>query len=187
MIALCVGNETQVDWSSHRIPADLLVRYVREVRAQTPAPVTVADDYNFWNKPQSRAMAAEIDFIVTHAHPMWNGKQRSESLDWTRATLAAVQAIHPGKTVVLGETGWATQKHNTGEQATLIKGMPGEDEQKMFYEVFTHWAAQDKVPTFFFEAFDENWKGGESADEVEKHWGLFRADRTPKKAMADGG
>ena len=34
-----------------------------------------------------------------------------------------------------------------------------------------------------FEAFDENWKGGDHPAEVEKHWGLFRADRTPKAAM----
>ena len=36
----------------------------------------------------------------------------------------------------------------------------------------------------YFEVFDENWKGGEDPAEVEKHWGLFRADRSPKAAMA---
>ena len=35
-------------------------------------------------------------------------------------------------------------------------------------------------PPRTFEAFDENWKGGPSPEETEKHWGLFRADRTPK-------
>jgi exo-beta-1,3-glucanase (GH17 family) len=51
----------------------------------------------------------------------------------------------------------------------------------------TRWARESGTTTFFFEAFDENWKGGDHPDEVEKHWGLFRADRTPKPALAGGG
>jgi exo-beta-1,3-glucanase (GH17 family) len=39
------------------------------------------------------------------------------------------------------------------------------------------------VTTFVFEAFDENWKGGADPADVEKHWGLFHADRTPKAAL----
>jgi len=34
---------------------------------------------------------------------------------------------------------------------------------------------------FFFEAFDEPWKGGENSNEPEKNWGLFKIDRKPKK------
>jgi exo-beta-1,3-glucanase (GH17 family) len=182
--AISVGNETQVFWSSHRIPPEFLIGFVREVRARTEVPVSVADDFNFWNKPESDVVAQEIDFVVTHAHPLWNGLKIEKALDWTRQTLKDVQAAHPNHTVVLGETGWATQKHSEGEQATLIKGQPGEAQQETFYEAITAWAKEQQIVTFFFEAFDENWKGGEHPDEVEKHWGLFRADRTPKKALA---
>ena len=41
---------------------------------------------------------------------------------------------------------------------------------------------RERIVSTWFEAFDENWKGGPHPDEVEKHWGLFRADRTPKQA-----
>jgi len=186
VIAVSVGNETQVSWSSHRVPPGLLIGYVREMRARTPAPVTVADDFNFWNKPESRDVARELDFIVTHMHPLWNGLPLAGALDWTRRTFAEVQAAHPGDALVLGETGWATQKHDVGEQAKLIKGQPGETQQKIFYDAVAAWAAKERIPVFFFEAFDENWKGGEHPDEVEKHWGLFRADRSPKPALAGG-
>ena len=74
--------------------------------------------------------------------------------------------------------------HDEGEQARLIKGAAGEAEQAQFYEALRHWAADRRQATFWFEAFDENWKGGPHPDEVEKHWGLFRADRTPKAAVA---
>jgi len=184
VIAVCVGNETQVFWSAHRVPPELLIDYVREARARTSVPVSTADDFNFWNKPASDAVAREIDFIVTHAHPLWNGIQLEDALEWTRNTVAQIQAAHPGEAVVLGETGWATRRHTEGEQATLMKGALGEAEQASFYAAARQWVDEARMPMFFFEVFDENWKGGDHPDEVEKHWGLFRADRTPKLALA---
>jgi exo-beta-1,3-glucanase (GH17 family) len=184
VLAVSVGNETQISWSAHRSPMDKLVEYVREVRSHVSVPVTVADDFNFWNKPESRVVADEIDFLTVHAHPMWNGLQREEALAWLRSTLDEVQTLHPEHTLVLGETGWATSVHDEGEQSELIKGRPGESEQKKFYEDVRTWAAAERQPVFFFEAFDENWKGGSHPGEVEKHWGVFRADRTAKAAVA---
>jgi exo-beta-1,3-glucanase (GH17 family) len=179
-----VGNETQVFWSDHRVPPDSLIADIRWVRSHTRVPVTTADDFNFWNKPESRAVADEVDFIVMHAHPMWNGKQLGEALEWTAKTCEAIRAAHPLRTVVLGETGWATSVRPEGEQGRLIHGRPGEDEQKTFFNAVRAWAGKTRTTTFFFEAFDENWKGGSHPDEVEKHWGLFRADRTPKRAVS---
>jgi exo-beta-1,3-glucanase (GH17 family) len=178
-----VGNETQIHWSAHRSPLQSLIDNVRRVRAGVSVPVTVADDFNFWNKPESRALADEIDFITMHAHPMWNGLQLEDALGWLQEQTAAVQAMHPDRTVVLGETGWATSVHDQGEQAELIKGQPGEIEQKLFYEEVRAWAESKRLVVFFFEAFDENWKDGPHRDEVEKHWGLFRANRSAKEAM----
>jgi exo-beta-1,3-glucanase (GH17 family) len=185
VMAVCVGNETQIFWSAHRVPAKALIRTVREVRARVDVPVTVADDFNFWNKPDSRDVARELDFIVTHMHPLWNGIRIDDALSWTKETFSEVRSMHPGRTVFLGETGWATNKHNEGEQATLIKGNPGEEEQKVFFDAFSNWVTEEEIPSFFFEAFDEKWKGGEHPDEVEKHWGLYRSDRTPKLAVSN--
>lgn len=183
VLAISAGNETQVFWSDHRLPAEQLIRDIRALRAGTRQPVTTADDYNFWNRPESHAVAAEIDFITMHAHPLWNGKSLEEALDWTVATYASIRAAHPGITVVFGETGWATRRHDQGEQARLMKGAADEPAQRVFYDAISAWARATRTTTFFFEAFDENWKGGSHPDEVEKHWGLFRADRTPKAAL----
>jgi len=183
--AVSVGNETQIFWSAHRSPLDILIGHVREVRAGVDVPVTVADDFNYWNKPESGKLAAEIDFITMHAHPMWNGVQLEEALDWLRNQLEDVRAAHPDRKVVIGETGWATSVLDEGEQGDLIKGKPGEAQQKFFYEAVRAWAKAEREIVFFFEAFDENWKGGDHPDEVEKHWGLFGADRKPKAAMAE--
>jgi exo-beta-1,3-glucanase (GH17 family) len=183
VVAVSVGNETQVFWSAHRSPIDILIDYVREVRANVSVPVTVADDFNFWNKPESLHLVAEIDFITMHAHPMWNGLQVEDALQWLREQTAVVQAMHPDHPVIVGETGWATSVHDEGEQARLIKGTPGESEQMRFYNEVRAWSDEERLIVFFFEAFDENWKGGDHPAEVEKHWGLFRADRSKKLAV----
>jgi exo-beta-1,3-glucanase (GH17 family) len=183
VIAVCAGNETQVSWSAHRFPAAQLIRDIRALRAGVRQPVTTADDFNFWNRPESRAVASEIDFITMHAHPLWNGRMLDEAPAWTAATVESIRAFHPGRWVVLGETGWATRVHTEGEQARLIRGEAGEAGQRTFHRAVTAWAESTRTTLFFFEAFDENWKGGPHPNEVEKHWGLFRADRTPKAAM----
>ncbi len=186
VIAVNVGSETQVSWSSHAVPFALLVGYVREVRARTSVPVTVADDFKFWNTSASRTIARELDFILTHHHPLWNGRPLEDALAWTRRTFAQVRAAHPGRLVVIGETGWATRKLDEGEQGRLIMGRTDEEQQAMFCDAVRAWSRGDSVTTFLFEAFDENWKGGPDPGDVEKHWGLFRADRTPKPALHPG-
>ncbi len=183
VLAVSVGNETQVSWSFHAVQPAVLANHVRSVRAGTKVPVTIADDFRFWIEPASKSLAAEIDFIVLHAYAMWNGKLLKDALAFTKDKYAVVSARHPAHRIVIGEAGWATQKLTYGEQKTRMPGRAGEDEQKEFYDAFTAWTRAHKITTFYFEAFDEPWKGGDDPNEVEKHWGLFRVDRTPKKAI----
>jgi exo-beta-1,3-glucanase (GH17 family) len=182
VLGLCIGNETQVAWSGHKVPVDVLVGWIREARQGTSLPVSTADDFGYWVEPRSDQVAREVDFIVTHVYAMWNGQPLERALPFTKEKYAEVVRRHPGIPVVLGEAGWATAKHTEGEQATLIKGTAGEAQQRIFHEQFTDWVVRDRVVSTWFEAFDESWKGGPHPDEVEKHWGLFGADRTPKQA-----
>lgn len=184
VLAIVVGNETQVSWSDHRVPPDVLVGWIRAARRGAAVPVTTADDFSWWVLPESAAVARELDLVVAHVHPMWNGETLETALAFTRDRHADVVARHPGLPVVLGETGWATARSAGGEQARLIRGEPGEAPQRRFYEEIAAWATAARVPTTWFEAFDEAWKGGDDPADVEKHWGLFRADRTPKAAVA---
>jgi exo-beta-1,3-glucanase (GH17 family) len=192
VIAINVGNETQVYWSWHRMASEDLIRYIRATRAYVSQPVTTADDYNFWNKPESRDMAAEVDFIVSHIYPLWNSKTLSEAIPWLDATYMEVQRTHPAKLIVLGEIGWATaynaSKKGDGEQGTLIKGDVSYAAQETFYRDLEAWTRAKQITTFWFEAFDEPWKGGgkDTGDnEIEKNWGLFHADRTPKPSFVN--
>ena len=185
VFAINIGNETQVSWSGHRLDQEALLAYLRKARAETAVPVTTCDDFSFWRTPESKPVAEACDFIGLHAYAMWNGQTLTDALAWTRERINAVREAHPGKPIIHSETGWATTVHTEGEQARLIKGAAGEREQELFYRAFRAWATEAKLPHFFFQAFDEPWKGGGHPDEVEKHWGLYNADRTPKLATTE--
>lgn len=183
VIALGVGNETQVNWSAYRTTSEVLLGYIREVRIAVKQPVSTCDDYNFWNKPESVKIAEECDFIALHAYAMWNKQLLADALPWTRAQISAVKGLHPNRSVILTELGWATQKGTEGYQAVGIVGEPGEHQQELFFRALEHWATAVSQPYFYFEAFDEKWKGGSAPNEVEKHWGVFNSDRSPKLVM----
>ena len=192
VIAVNVGNEAQVFWSWHRMNMQNQIRYVRALRNSTEVPVTIADDYNFWNKPEAGEMAAELDLIVTHIYPLWNGKTLDIAIPWMDSTFQDIQQRYPEKQIALGETGWATtynaSKKGDGEQGSLIKGEVSLRAQEQYLALHNEWVNKNKVTTFLFEAFDEPWKGGgESSgpDEVEKHWGVFYENRMPKPSLAN--
>jgi len=188
--AISVGNETQVFWTGHNMNFDNLVRYTRAVRNNVAIPVTTADDYLYWNKPESRQLAAEIDFVFTHIHPLWNGKTLDDAINWLDKIYHDLEEIHQDRMIVIGETGWATDynrdKTGPGEQGTLIKGEVGLKAQSEFLIQLNEWVESNRVTTFLFEAFDEPWKGGgenSPANEVEKHWGVYNEDRTSKESF----
>ncbi|MFO7659415.1 MAG: hypothetical protein R6V77_00710, partial [Candidatus Cloacimonadaceae bacterium] len=141
--AVNVGNETQVFWSGHKVAQNTLVKYIRAVRNHTSVPVTTADDYNFWNKPESKKVADELDFIVTHIYPLWNGLTLDNAIKWLDKNYNEVEQIHPHKLLVLGEIGWATdynpEKRGDGEQGTLIKGEVSVQAQEVFLLELDIW------------------------------------------------
>lgn len=190
VIAINVGNETQVYWSWHKMDVHYLINYIRTIRRYTDQPVTTADDYNFWNKPEAAAVADEVDFIVTHIYPLWNGQTLRTAIDWMDSTFKDIVDQYPDMQIVLGETGWATEynadKKGPGEEGTLIKGEIGLAAQEKYLLLHNDWVNNNRVTTFLFEAFDEPWKGGGESSEpnvIEKHWGVFYADRTPKASF----
>ncbi len=190
VMAVNVGNETQVFWSWHKMNQKSLIRYIRALRNYTTVPVTTADDYNFWNKPESKYVSDEIDFVVTHIYPLWNGKTLKTAITWMDSTYNDIKKIHPKKLLILGETGWATMynpdKKGPGEQGTLIKGEVSMKAQERYLRMHNEWVNKNKITTFLFEAFDESWKGGgenSGPNEVEKHWGVFYENRRPKESF----
>ena len=176
VVAVAVGNEALVSWNDHLVTEDAVIRYVREVKRSVRQPVTVADNYDWWAK-HGQALARELDFVSIHTYPVWENKDIEEAMPFTIANLEAVRKALPASRIVITEAGWATVASEFGARAD-------EARQKRYYQDLFHWAKANNVSTFFFEAFDEDWKGNPNDPlGAEKHWGLFTVDRLPKLVM----
>ncbi len=174
VIAVNAGNEILVTWSDHKLTEDKAIEYVEQVRKAVSCPVTVADDFLYWRQPEAK-LADHVDFIIMHAYPMWGHEDIDTAMPSTIKDYESVRKAHPGKTIVIGEAGWAS--YTVGDQHVPRAG--DEVKQKRYYEELNAWAKANNVTVFYFEAFDEPWKG----TGTEGHWGLFSVDRKAKLAM----
>ena len=176
VVAVNVGNEALVEWNDHMVPLDKVIAYVRRVRAEIDQPVTVADNYAWWARHGGR-LAAEVDFVGVHTYPQWEEKTIDEALSYTIENIAAVRVALPDKPIAILEAGWATVASEFGERAN-------EADQARHFGELRDWAEANNTTVFWFGAFDEPWKG-ETSDPhgAEKHWGLFKVDRSPKLVM----
>lgn len=178
IFSLSVGNEACVEWTDHYVSEKNVIEYARQVQANSAQPVTFCENYVPWLFKLEK-LAAELDFISIHTYPVWEYKHIDEAIDYTKENYYSVAEKYPGKAVVITEAGWATNSNGRG----ILPEHVNEEYQKIYYEKLMEWAEKEKILVFFFEAFDESWKGSPEPLEPEKHWGLFKIDRTPKLAL----
>jgi len=174
VVAVSVGNEILVQWSDHRLTEEKAIEYVEQVKKAVSCPVTVDDDVLYWQQPEAK-LANLVDFISMHTYPMWAHEDIDTAMPTTIERYETVRKAHPGKTIVIGEAGWAT--YTVGEKHAPRAG--DETKQRRYYSELTAWAKANGVTVFWFEAFDESWKGSGT----EGHWGLFSEGRKAKLAM----
>jgi exo-beta-1,3-glucanase (GH17 family) len=202
VLAVSVGNERMVSWQTDKVPVTDMLRYIGAVRGRVSQPVTTDDSWLFWSTAPNSILEA-VDFIAMHSYPLldsvydpaaWNWKQTAmpaaqraaammdAALARSKADHAAVRAHldargHGNKPVVIGETGWkAAVSGGESERAHPVN-------QKMMFDRLTTWSQQVKDGTagpkaiFWFEAFDEPWKGGDDK------WGLFNVSRQARYVL----
>ncbi|WP_421918628.1 glycosyl hydrolase family 17 protein [Marinifilum sp.] len=176
VIAVNVGNEALVEWNDHKVDTDSMISYVKRVQKKIQQPVSVADNYEWWVK-SGQELAKVVDFVSIHVYPVWEGKDIDEGMSYTIQNVQDVRNALPDSKLVISEAGWASIALEFGERAS-------EEKQARYYRELHKWSKEMNITTFFFEAFDEDWKG--DADNplgAEKHWGIFTLDRKPKKIM----
>lgn len=174
--AVNVGNEALVDWNDHKVATEDIIAYVKMVQSAIKQAVTVAENYEWW-AAQGADLAAVVDFVSIHIYPVWEGKDINEGLSYSIENIQKVKTALPDATIVITEAGWPSIASEFGERANEAK-------QKQYYEELLAFANKHHITTFFFEAFDEDWKGNPNNPMgAEKHWGLFNIDRTPKKVF----
>jgi exo-beta-1,3-glucanase (GH17 family) len=178
IFSVSVGNEACVEWTDHYVPERKVIEFAKQVKGKVKQPVTFCENYIPWLVKLDK-LAAELDFISIHTYPVWEYKHISEALDYTKENYYSVAKKYPDKLVVVTEAGWATSSNGRGINPENVN----EEYQKMYFEMLMDWTEKEGILAFFFEAFDETWKGSPEPLEPEKHWGLFNIDRSPKIAI----
>lgn len=178
IFSVSLGNEACVNWTDHLVPVDRVITFAKQVKQHVKQPVTFCENYVPWLK-ELVPLAAHLDFISIHTYPVWEHKHIHEAMSYTLSNYEAVARLFPDIPVVITEAGWATNANGLGIHAEQVN----EENQRIYYEELMEWSANNKVLTFLFEAFDEKWKGSADPMEPEKHWGVFKSDRTPKLVM----
>ena len=130
-------------------------------------------NYDWWVH-NGAALAKEVDFVSVHTYPVWEGKDIVQAMAYTLSNLQSIHDALAQSRIVITEAGWATAGSEFGDRA-------GEEQQMRYYQELYAWSAKRNITTFWFEAFDEDWKGAVNDPYgAEKHWGLFTVDRRPK-------
>ena len=180
IFSLSAGNEACVDWTDHYVSVESVISYVRMIKKGAKQPVTFCENYLPWlNKIQD--LVEEVDFISIHTYPVWEYKNIHEALEYTQKNYFSIANMYPEKLVMITEAGWATNSNGRGICPTNVS----EENQKIYYNDLMDWSEEEGILTFVFEAFDEPWKGSSEELEPEKHWGLFKVDRTPKLVLRE--
>ncbi|MEO0627556.1 MAG: glycosyl hydrolase family 17 protein [Bacteroidota bacterium] len=178
IFSLSVGNEATVDWTDHLVPVRRVMEYARAVKRGANQPVTFCENYVPWHHKLA-PLVDELDFISIHTYPVWEYKNIHEALEYTKQNFFEVADKYPDVPVLITEAGWTTNSNGRGIHPENVN----ESFQEAYYHELIDWSEKEGIITFVFEAFDEPWKGSPDAMEPEKHWGLFKVDRSPKKVM----
>jgi exo-beta-1,3-glucanase (GH17 family) len=176
VVAVNIGNEALIDWNDHLVSIESMVTYLGLVKEAIDQPVSTADNYVAWINYATELFTV-VDFAGVHTYPIWEHKPIEEGLSYTIENMVAVQQVIPEVPLAIMEAGWGTTASEFHDQAN-------EENQTIYFKALMAWAKEMNVTTFWFEAFDEDWKGNpDDRMGAEKHWGLYTVDRKPKAAV----
>ncbi|WP_223111662.1 glycosyl hydrolase family 17 protein [Thiospirochaeta perfilievii] len=175
IFSISVGNEATVDWSDHLVPVESVIEYAKMVKKGTKQPVTFCENYVPW-MDKLEPLVRVLDFISIHTYPVWEYKSIDQAMDYTKENYYGVANRYPDTPVIITEAGWATNSNGRGIEPENVN----QELQARYCRELVTWSKQNKILTFLFEAFDEEWKGSSEPLEPEKHWGLYSIERKPK-------
>ena len=167
----CLGNEGL----GVRYNLDELASKMAELRRLTGHPVTTSEPIDsYLTGPYRDWLIVNSDWLFPNAHPFLAGQVAPDhAADWVVARYDYLTATS-GRRVMIKEAGFPSAgSKNCSEEAQLL-----------FFRVL----GAKGILFFYFEAFDQPWKRDVLRQPaVEAHWGLYRADGTPKEVMLQFG
>jgi exo-beta-1,3-glucanase (GH17 family) len=174
--AIVVGNEVLLRGD---LPPGRLVADIERVKRATGIPVTYADVWAFWLRyAHTAGLARAVSFVTIHVLPYWEDHPVpvSRAVAHLAQVYARVRAAIPGKTVLIGETGWPSAgRPRRG-------AVPSRVNEARYIREFLAYAARSGVPYNLIESYDQPWKRRLEGT-VGGYWGLYDAQGRPKFAL----
>jgi exo-beta-1,3-glucanase (GH17 family) len=180
---LVVGNETLLRGD---LTPDQLLAYLTQVRHLVPG-IKVTTGEVPWTLIQNPQVAEACDVLFAHYYPGpgGDGADINHALSQFVMDDAYLRSQYPNKEVVIGETGWPSDGTIIGAPTD-----PSPSNAAFYFQNFVAWARQTNRKYFYFEAFDELWKGvyPDSLYFIpqESHFGIWNENGTLKAGMASG-
>ncbi|WP_291226321.1 glycosyltransferase [Dokdonella sp.] len=167
-----IGNEVILRGD---LPVRDLIAYIDRARAQLHVPVSTAEPLDTWQRNPD--LVRHVDFVTVHILPYWERVPRKDAVGFVLGQLQSlrqiVDAVSPGKPIVVGEVGWPSNG-NRREYA-----QPSIADEAHFLRDWFNVAAQQHIDYYVMEAIDQPWKE-QLGGRVEAYWGVFNAAREPK-------
>ncbi len=171
VVRLMVGNEVLL---RNDIPAEQLIRYIREVQKQVGHRVSTAEPWQVWLK--NPELVEAVDFIAIHALPYWEGVHIDKAVDHVFNSYERLRAAYPDKTIIFSEVGWPSDGPTIGD------AIPSLVNQAKFLRTFLNEVISHDIVYYVVEAFDQPWKI-EIEGPAGPYWGVYNVDRIPKFPM----
>lgn len=159
---------------------DEIIGYINEIHDQAGVPATIDEIFFVWLNPNYAELVDLQDFLAIHVYGQWSNQSLENTIPYIDHVYKQLKVQFPEKPILITETGWTTSKSDW-----QFSSRADEESQKQFYTDCQQWSILNDVPIFYFEAFDERWKG-ETDHEAETNWGFYHANRTPKLLFDEG-
>jgi len=198
IIGMTVGNEFILDYLDDNDATDpngavgnegaeMLMGFINDTKTMlsnmsVSLPVGNSDAGAYFNT----LVLEDVDYGMANVHPWFANVSIDQAAGWTwsffeinNVDFAATLSNKPSMSIA--ETGWPTNSSNAGNESNGPSNA-SEANLQIFLDTFVCQANANGTEYYFFEYFDEIWKGEEFGG-VEGYWGLFYANRTLKNIV----
>jgi exo-beta-1,3-glucanase (GH17 family) len=174
IIAVSAGNEAVPEWNENLVSPERVLYFVNELKKHTTQIVTYCENFFYWI-PKLKEVAKAVDVISLHTYPAWLNKDIEVATEVSIEDYRTISEFYKDKQVIITEAGWPT-----ASTRQIKAELANVKNQKRYLKEMNAWSEKEKITVFFFEAFDEPWKGSNDPDEPEKHWGIYDVNRKKK-------
>lgn len=162
---------TDDNWAFYANAPKVITDTIDFVAMHTYAELDSVFNAKLWDWKQVGVSAAlDPNNFPARATAMMNAAMAATKSDYNAVRAALDRKGLSGMPIVIGETGW------NAEDVGALSYRAHPVNQKIYFQALNDWNASSRAGAgpaniFYFEAFDEPWKGGDDK------WGLFNLNR----------